>query len=181
MNTSAHVIAIACAGVMTALVTAGAQSTSARIRANQLAAESVYQELKERGLDPLSAASPSEVTSAYIDYHATVGDSLTLLGSPGAVSSAEELSAKLSATALRSQVRIRTTLPGARVLFRLIGRSAAQRMPQLTNDAFEEMPIGLYQIWLERNGVATSSTSDVFRIIRRQVEVDLVEQPSGRR
>jgi hypothetical protein len=181
MRTSAHVIALACTLVIVTFVTTGAQSTPARISANQLAAESVYQELKERGLDPLSAASPSEIRSAFIDYHAALGDSLTLLGSPGAVSSAEELSAKLSATALRSQVRIRTTMAGARVLFRLIGRSATQRMPQLTNDAFEDMPIGLYQIWSERNGIATSSTSDVFRIIRRQVEVDLVEQPSGQR
>ena len=181
MNTTAHVAAIACAGVVSALVTTGAQSTPAQIRANQLAAESVYHELKERGLDPLGGASSPALTSAYIDYHAAVGDSLTLLGSPGAVSSAEALSSKLSETALRSRVRIRTTMPGARVLFRLIGRTAAQRMTQLTNDAFEEMPIGLYQIWSECNGVATSSTSDVFRIIRRQVEVDLVEQPSGRR
>jgi hypothetical protein len=33
----------------------------------------------------------------------------------------------------------------------------------------------------ERNGAATSSTSDVFRIIRRQVEVDLMEEPRGQR
>src|SRR4030095_10524829 len=147
---------------------------------NQLDANSVYRELAERGLDPLDAASPPAVRAAYVDYQAAVGDSLSLLNSPGGHSSAETLSARLSETALRSQVRIRTTAPGARVVFRLIGRTVAQRMTRLTNDAIEEMPIGLYQIWSERNGMATSSTSDIFRIIRRNVEVDLEEIRGGR-
>lgn len=148
-----------------------------------VSANVIYTELKERGVDPLSSGIKTDMNDAFVDYHyRSDGKSLNAQAtSPEIQRSAEALSNVMAKTALMSRVRVKTKLEGARVRYRLIGRQSSTAFSQLTNEAAEPLTIGLYHVWAEREGVATSSQTEVFRIIRPDVIVDLEERPDAKR
>jgi hypothetical protein len=73
-----------------------------------------------------------------------------------------------------SRVRVSTEIPGARIKYRLIGRGLITTSPELTNDVFEEMPIGYYKFWSERDGFRTG-VLDIVRVVDEEFEVVITE------
>lgn len=132
-------------------------------------------ELGMRGLDPLSDSAPAAIRDAFVEYDFSIGGGHNLAENPASLKSAERLSVALAASSLQATVRVRTALPGARVRFRLVGRTLEQMFPRLTNDSEDQLPIGLYYIWAERNNVATSSRKGIFRIVQSHLTIDLEE------
>jgi hypothetical protein len=133
----------------------------------------VYAELKSRGLDPLHSTAPAAVRRAYVKYDFATGGGHNLLSSESSAS-IKEFNAALSGTALTSVVHVKTKQPGARVKYRLLGEQSMVTLPQLTNDAQDTIPIGLYSFWSERDGKATSRPEN-FRIIKPAVPIEIEE------
>ena len=60
------------------------------------------------------------------------------------------------------------------IKYQLLGEQTALALPELTNDAEDSIPIGLYAFWSERDGKATSRP-ETFRIIKPIVPLELDE------
>jgi hypothetical protein len=148
-----------------------------------LSPQAILDDMKRRGVD-LNVDHPDRASllDAYSAYLLAAGDASNLAMPSDAVRTAQEgLAAELSKSGLQSQVTFRTKVPGARVYYRLAGRERSQPSRALTNEAAERMPIGLYYIWTERSGKATSSTQGpLFRIISERLTVTLEESNSGK-
>ena len=153
------------------------------VSVSDVSANVIYTELKERGIDPVGQGAKADLTDAFIDYHyRSDGKALNLQATqPEIQKSAEVLSVAIGGTSLRSRVTVKTKTAGARVRYRLIGRQSVNAFSQLTNEASEPLTIGLYNIWSERNGTATSSQTEVFRIIRPELVVDVEERQDASR
>ena len=81
----------------------------------------------------------------------------------------------LAATGFNSTVTFRTPRKdGATVKYKLICRPDVLTAAQVT-EGVEPMPIGIYYVWVERDGKATSPTDRRYRIIRPTVTLDVSE------
>ncbi len=87
----------------------------------------------------------------------------------------EEIAAVLADSNLKSEISCLTDVPGATIKYKLIALDTVLTAKQRTNRISEEVPIGLYNIWSERNSEATSSRRKVYRIIKPEVELDIEE------
>src|SRR5262249_15978898 len=132
-------------------------------------------ELNARGLNLSEATTPEGLREAFTEYDFQARGSGLNSNKKELWDAAKSLSTALSQTSLQSHVSVRTQKPGARVWYSLIGRDKPTPFNQLTNDTADDMPIGLYYIWAERDGKPTSSKEIVFRIIQKKVPVDVVE------
>ena len=153
----------------------GREKTVASAPATEVTAEAIRVELKARGLSSSEAATPEGLRNAFTEYDFQARGSGLNSNKKELWEAAKNLSAALSQTTLQSHVTVRTQKSGARVWYRLIGRDTPTPFNQLTNDTADDVSIGLYYIWAERDGKATSSKEIVFRIIQKKVPVDLVE------
>jgi hypothetical protein len=136
----------------------------------------VQEELKARGVNVLDHSKAGAVTDDFVRYHFLSGDSSNLVSeSPSVMKAAEKLAASLTGTGLRSKVVVRTKQDGARIHFQLIGRKEDISSSRLTNDSEDEIPIGFYFIWGDRQGHPTSSKTDIFRIVSSKITVDIEE------
>jgi hypothetical protein len=133
----------------------------------------IYADLKARGVNPLKATAPKTLRHAYADYDFALGGGHNLENSnnPASIKSLNEAFNNLG---LQSLVKARTEQPGARIKFRLVGKDAVISLPQVTNNAEDTIPIGLYYFWAERNAKATSKP-ETFRVIKAVVQIDIQE------
>jgi hypothetical protein len=143
--------------------------------ASDLSSSVIKAELKARGLNPSAVSTSAALREDFTEYHFQGGGKGLNPNNRELWEAAQSLSLTLSQTSLQSHVTIRTQTPGARVWYRLIGRDTSVPFNQITNDTAEDLSIGLYYVWAERNGKATSSKDIVFRIIQKNVPIDLVE------
>ncbi len=78
-----------------------------------------------------------------------------------------------------SQVTVKTKSPGARVKFQTLGERE-RRSPDLSStrltDLVQRLPIGVYYVWTERNGKATSMKEQIFFIVDKEVSIDIEEK-----
>jgi hypothetical protein len=144
-------------------------------KASDLSSKIVLSELKARGLDPAKTTTSPKLRDAFIQYDFQANGSGLNPNNKEFMDAAKNLSADLEETSLQSHVTIRTQTPGARVYYRLIGKETVTPFNQLTNDTADDITIGLYYIWAERAGKPTSSKEIIFRVIKKQATVDLVE------
>ena len=104
----------------------GAQPSSlqpmdtANARFDDLSSETIYTELKSRGLDPLQSTASATLRRAYVKYDFATGGGHNLQTSESS-GSIQELNAALFKTAIISVVHVTTKQPGARIKYRLIG------------------------------------------------------------
>ncbi len=85
------------------------------------------------------------------------------------------LSNMLARTKLTSSVTFVTDEKGATVKVRLMGQATAFSTDDPTNGAKATVPIGLYYVWTERDGKATSPTDAWFQIVREQEGIKICE------
>jgi hypothetical protein len=136
----------------------------------------MLRELKARGIDPLDSNANHNLRLAYISYEFEAGQGKNLNSNQEDISKAlEKLNTGLAETALSSHVKVRTPRPGARVWYTLVGSGGKHPFNQLTNNSEDDLPIGIYFIWSEREGKVTSSKQIPFRIIQAAISVDLEE------
>jgi phosphate transport system substrate-binding protein len=85
-----------------------------------------------------------------------------------------ELSNSLARTALTSAVLVATAEDGAVIKCRLFGQArAVLTLDQVKREA--TVPIGLYSIWTERDGKATSPTDAWFPVLREKEPIKIYE------
>ena len=145
-------------------------------RGSDLSSKAIRTELKARGFDPSSASTPSALRDDFTEYDFQARGSGLNPNKKAFLEAAKNLSISLSETSLQSHVTVRTQRSGARVWYRLIGRDISLPFNQITNNTEgEDLSIGLYYVWAERDGKATSSKEIIFRIIQTKVPIDLVE------
>jgi hypothetical protein len=144
-------------------------------KASDLSSKIIRSELKARGLDPAKKTTPRKLRDAFTEYDFHANGSGLNPSNKEFIDAAKNLSADLGETSLQSHVTVHTKTPGARVYYRLIGKETNTPFNQLTNDAADDITIGLYYIWAERDGKPTSSKEIIFRVIKEQATVDLVE------
>jgi len=85
------------------------------------------------------------------------------------------LAKSLANTGLTSSVNFETDQEGATVKYRLIGDSQATTTNRPTKHAKATVPIGLYHVWTERDGKATSPKDAWFQIIREHERIKICE------
>jgi hypothetical protein len=146
---------------------------SRSVRADDLSSIALYTELQSRGIDPLLPTTDESLRRAYVNYDFATGGGNNLQSSDSA-GSVEKLNAALSKTAITSVVNVKTKEPGARIKYRLLGEQATLALPQLTNNAEDIIPIGLYTFWSERDG-STTSKPETFRVIKQTVAIEIEE------
>jgi hypothetical protein len=83
----------------------------------------------------------------------------------------------LAGTNLTSSVQFRTVKPAARIRYCLIVDDGNDGLSvnRLTNEASAVLPIGLYNVWAERDEKPTSSRTSAFAIIKREEILDITE------
>lgn len=154
--------------------TSPAQSIASRL--DDLSATAISDDLKERNIDPLLGS--DDLRRAFIRYNLAVGGTFYLnQNSEDAAKSARALNTAMGELKLTSNVQVSTTKPGARIRYRLIGETEVGAFPQLSNSAQDDLRIGIYLIWAERNGTATSTPMQQ-RIIKPQFSIVLEEKAS---
>lgn len=147
----------------------------ATARLDDLSSSAIYAELKARGINPLVGSSQT-LRQAFVRYDSALGGGHNLNNdSENIASSAKSLNAALGQMNLFSDVLVRTAEPGARIRYSLVGESKVDALPQLSNLARDDLAIGIYNIWSERGGTATS-TPIPFRIIKPHITLDLEEK-----
>jgi hypothetical protein len=85
-----------------------------------------------------------------------------------------ELAEALAATGLSTTVRFLTAEPGAKIRYHLAGRQSHETAHGLSNDSLEVLPIGLYYVWCERDGVPTSP-AERYKLIQETETLHLLE------
>lgn len=145
------------------------------VSASDLSSRVILSELKGRGLNPSKATTPRNLRDAFTQYDFEARGSGLNPNNKEFLDAAKTLSVDLSETSLQSHVIVRTQTPGARIWYRLIGGETVSPFNQLTNNTADDITIGLYYIWAERDGKPTSSKEIIFRVIKEQVAIDLVE------
>lgn len=149
-------------GLICLLVTAVAYSADAQF--DDISAGKIYADLKERGVDVVVGA-PVNIRRAYARYDTALGNGHGLnTGSADATKSAAALNSAFGQLKLTSDVRVRTANVGARIRYKLVGADQIGALPQLSNSAEDNLAIGIYMIWSERESVQTSVPT-AFRII----------------
>jgi hypothetical protein len=164
---------VALCGVVGAQQNSPQAAQTGPVRADDLSSISIYTELQSRGIDPLLPTTDGALRRAYVNYDFATGGGHNLQTSDSA-GSVERLNAALSKTAITSVVNVKTKEPGARIKYRLLGEQATLALPQLTNNAEDTVPIGLYTFWSERDGSA-SSKPERFRVIKQTVAIEIEE------
>ena len=86
-----------------------------------------------------------------------------------------DLSNSLARTTLTSSVVVATDESGAIVKCRLFGQPQAVLTLDQATRAEATVPIGLYNIWTERDGKATSPTDVWFHVIREEERIKIYE------
>ncbi len=117
----------------------------------------------------------SDVSAAHFS---ALGSRLAALASIPSGSETDEdlgpLADALAATGLTSQVQFKTSVPGARIRYRLITWAEPIDATEPTNSN-ETLRIGYYYVWSERGGRPTSDPRRRFRIVREELPLDLEE------
>ncbi|MHC4137400.1 MAG: PstS family phosphate ABC transporter substrate-binding protein [Planctomycetota bacterium] len=85
------------------------------------------------------------------------------------------LAKSLTNTGLTSSVTFATDQEGATVKYRLIGNPKATPTDRPTKHAEATVPIGLYHVWTERDGKATSPRDAWFQIIQEHERIKICE------
>jgi hypothetical protein len=151
-----------------------------KVAPNELSPTLVQEELKSRGVNVLDRSQAGAVTDDFVKYHFLAGDSTNLVSeSPSALKAAQKLADSLGGTGLRSKVVVKTKTAGARIHYQLIGRNEDTPSARLTNDTEDEIPIGFYFIWADRQGHPTSPKVDIFRVVKPQIVIDIEETISA--
>lgn len=117
---------------------------------------------------------PSKLEKAIAGLTRSVGDRPTpeqLVG----------LAKSLANTGLTSSVTFATDQAGATVKYRLIGDPKPASTDRPTKHAKATVPIGLYHVWTERDGRATSPKDAWFQIIREHERIKICESRSIRK
>ena len=133
-------------------------------------------DLQSRGIDLSNGRGPQSLRDAMIAYSFVAGNGANLSANNGEIlSTILKLNAAFGQTALESHVSVQTGTTGARIHYQLIGRDDTRQMNELTNRAEDDISIGLYYVWAERNGHPTSPKDAVFRIIQARTTLQLEE------
>ena len=132
-----------------------------------------WKELRARGLmdDRLAVGIGIDALIEHEDH-----DGVVHLSTDGEQLLAAATSAVLMNSSLTSTLKVSTTDAGAVIKYRLIAREDEYTCARLTNETEEVVPVGLYHIWSERNGVATSSQTNQYRVIEEMKAVVLKEE-----
>ena len=103
----------------------------------------------------------------------------TLLGNSNELASVlprlTHVSERLLHSGCTSTVDFRTSKSGALIHYVPIGRRKVTTGLVPTNETNETLPIGIYHVWTERAGKVTSEKANIFRILRSQERVQVVE------
>jgi len=86
-----------------------------------------------------------------------------------------DLAKLLAGTGLTSSVTFEIKGKGARVRYYPVGHSGITPTVEATKDAKVTVPIGLYHVWTERDGTATSPKEAWFQVIREQERIRIYE------
>jgi hypothetical protein len=142
---------------------------------SDLSPDTVRRELGKR-VDLSRPSTPQALQDGLVEYGFVAGPGANLNSNSEEVLKAiKDLNQGFSETSLQSDLTVHTARPGARVRYRLIGQTDSMQFNQLTNQAEDKIPIGLYFVWSERGGRPTSSETAKFRIIQAKTRVDLEE------
>ncbi|TAT71036.1 hypothetical protein [Rhizobium ruizarguesonis] len=141
-----------------------------------VSSSAVAKDLQERGIDPFTDTRAG-LRTGFISYDMVVSQSHNLNSDQkGVTDAAHALNAGLAYAQLTSMVEVRTSKPGARIRYKLVGGGfPTEAMARLTNASDDSLPIGIYEFWSERAGVETSAHLSL-RIIKPKVTVDLEER-----
>ena len=143
---------------------------------SDLSPGAVREELKVRGVDLSAASTPRALRDASVEYDFVAGKGQNLNSDHEQVLKAiKDLNMGFKQTSLQSHVAVHTKKPGARVMYRLIGGGDSLQFNQLTNNTEDDVPIGLYFVWAERNGHPTSPKTSPFKLIKARISIDLEE------
>jgi hypothetical protein len=142
--------------------------TSSIASPTDVSSEAIRLDLKARGVNLSAGPTAEGLRNAFTEYDFQSRGSGLNSNKKELWEAAKSLSTALTETSLQSRLIVRTQKPGARVWYRLVGRDAATPFNQLTNNSEEDVSIGLYYIWAERGGKATSSKNIVSRIIQKK-------------
>jgi hypothetical protein len=147
-----------------------------RASSADLSPRTIRAELTARGLNLSKPSTPTALRDALVVYDYQAGNGVNLNSNTDEVLKAiKGLNEELGQTSLQSHVTVRTKNSGARVWYRLIGREDSHPFNQLTNHSEDDISIGLYFVWAERNGNPTSPKTLPFRIIKAREAVELEE------
>lgn len=95
------------------------------------------------------------------------------------VDSAQQVTNEARARGVTSQVRVKTTNPGAVAHFQTLGERVRSQpgitAGQLTSDGEEPVPIGIYYVWTERKAAATSDKDRQVTIIEEKRTIEIAE------
>jgi hypothetical protein len=148
----------------------------ARTSVLDASSSTIRRELTERGLKSATLSGPLAEALVVYDFEVGNGHNLSPNSKDEVLKAVKELNTSLRSTNLQSRVAVKTKAAGARVFARLVGREDTYAFNQLTNNSVSDLSIGLYFIWTERAGIPTSSKTIIFRIIQKEVLVDLEEK-----
>jgi hypothetical protein len=79
-----------------------------------------------------------------------------------------------SSEGLKCKTTVSTATGGARVKFRMVGEATVITAGE-PSDCTEDVVIGVYKIWSERDRKPTSSQTDEFRLVEETKKVTLIE------
>jgi hypothetical protein len=143
---------------------------------SDLSPAALREELRLRGVDLSAASKPGGLRDALVEYDFVAGKGTNLNSDNEEVLKAiQDLNLGLKQISLQSHVSVHTKEPGARVVYRLIGGGDSLQLNELTNHAEDDIPVGLYFVWAERNGHVTSPKTAKFKIIQTRTSIDLEE------
>lgn len=93
------------------------------------------------------------------------GDHVTQALQMGDHDTLNMLALEMASSGIFSIVKVNTVVPGASIKYRLIALDDEYVMGRLTNDVESRLAIGVYYIWAERNGEATSLRDNRFMVV----------------
>jgi hypothetical protein len=157
-------------------VMAGQQGSPKASTATDISPTAIRHDLERRHVISNHDTSANDIVSALAsyDFQTRNGSNLNSNGEETKQALAD-LNKSLAVKKLQSRVRVSTHESGARIWYQLIGSGQPTAFGGMTNNATEDLPIGIYLIWSERQGRKTS-VAIPFRVINPQFSIDIEEQ-----
>lgn len=157
-------------------IMAGQQLTTKAYRATDISPAAIRHDLQKRHVIGNHDTAANEIVSALASYDFQTNNGSNLNSNDEETKRAlANLNKSLATKRLQSHVTALTREAGARVWYQLIGSGQPSPFGGMTNNATEDLPIGIYLVWSERQGHKTS-ISVPFRIISPQCSIDIEEQ-----
>ena len=157
-------------------IMAGQKVTSKVSQATDISSAAIRRDLQKRHVIGKQDTEANEIVSALASYDFQTSNGANLNSNDEETKRAlANLNKSLATKKLQSRVTVLTRVAGARIWYQLIGSGQPSPFGRMTNDATEDLPIGIYLVWSERQGRKTS-VSVPFRIISPQCSIDIEEQ-----